>query len=67
MTNWDFDELDELEAKFSQPADNPKAQDGARAPSNGHAHNTTEEVPKSRRTVENGKRLRVEAGSRCWE
>lgn len=56
MTNWDFDELDELEAKFSQ-ADNPKipAQDGG-APSNG-AHNTTKEVPKTQPTVENCKRL----------
>lgn len=55
MTNWDFDELDELEAKFSQ-ADNPKvpAQDGG-APSNG-AHNTTKEVPKTQPTVENCKR-----------
>ncbi|CAL1126552.1 unnamed protein product [Cladocopium goreaui] len=52
MTNWDFDELDELEAKFS--ADNPKVPAHGGAPSNG-AQNTTKEVPKTQ-PVENCKR-----------
>ena len=53
MTNWDFDELDELEAKFSADNPIPKAQDGG-APFNGA--NTTKEVPKAQPTVENCKR-----------